>query len=143
MVNYVAHQLKLNASIYALYDWEGRTIKAHRAQIREKLEFGKATVLDIQEMIQWLITEHLASDQHLEHLKVLIAKRFRTNKIEPPTNERMERLIRSACTTYEQQLFEDVLIQTPQVTRQYLDALEEAPAGRNARGCGESEQPRP
>ena len=131
VVNYVAHQLKLNASIYAQYDWEGRTIKAHRAQIREQLEFHEATVLDNQEMIQWLITEHLASDQHLEHLKVLVAKRFRTNKIEPPTNERMERLIRSACATYEQQLFEDVLTQIPQATRQYLDALlerEDVPA---------------
>ena len=123
VVSYVAHQLKLNASIYAQYDWEGRTIKAHRTQIREQLEFREATALDTQEMTQWLIAEHLASDQHLEHLKVLVAKRFRASKIEPPTNERMERLIRSACVTYEHQLFEDVLTQIPQATRQHLDAL--------------------
>jgi hypothetical protein len=115
--------LKLNASLYAQYDWEGRTIKAHRAQIREQLEFHEATVLDTEEMAQWLITEHLASDQHLEHLKVLVAKRFRACKIEPPTNERVERLIRSACATYEQQLFADVLTQLPPATRQHLDAL--------------------
>ena len=53
VVSYVAHQLKLNASIYAQYDWEGRTIKAHRAQIREQLEFHEATVLDTEEMTQW------------------------------------------------------------------------------------------
>ncbi len=123
MVNYVAHQLKLNASIYAQYDWEGRTIKAHRTQIREQLEFHEATIPDQEEMTQWLIAEHLASDQHLEHLKVLVAKRFRASKIEPPTNERMERLIRSTCVTYEQQLFEEVLTQIPQATRQHLDAL--------------------
>ncbi|MDQ2902022.1 MAG: hypothetical protein M3Y81_00535 [Chloroflexota bacterium] len=39
-------------------------------------------------MTQWLIAEHLASDQYLEHLKVPVAKRFRACKIEPPTNER-------------------------------------------------------
>ena len=119
----MAHQLKLNASIYTQYDWEGRTIKGHRAQIREHLEFREATNLDTQEMTQWLVEEHLASDQHLEHLKVLVAKRFRSSKIEPPTNERMERLIRSACVTYEQQLFAGMLTQIPPTTRQHLDAL--------------------
>lgn len=35
VVNYVAHQLKLDAGLYAQYDWDGRTIKGHRTQIRE------------------------------------------------------------------------------------------------------------
>src|SRR5260370_8416823 len=123
VVNCVADQLKLNASLYAKYDWEGRTIKAHRAQIREQLEFHEATVLDTEEMAQWLITEHLASDQNIEHLKVLAAKRFRACKIEPPTNEPVERLIRSACATYEQQLFADLLPHLPPATRPHLAAL--------------------
>ena len=64
VVNYVAHQLKLDATVYAQYDWEGRTIKAHRASIREHLKFREATGLDTDEMKQWLIAEHLAFDQH-------------------------------------------------------------------------------
>ena len=123
VVNYVAHQLKLDATVYAQYDWEGRTIKSHRAYIREHLKFREATGLDTEEMKQWLIAEHLASDQHPEHLKVLVTKRFRECKIEPPTNERMERLIRSACATYEQQFFEQVLKRLPLETRQRLDGL--------------------
>src|SRR5260370_7748249 len=45
VVNYVAHQLKLDATVYAQYDWEGRTIKPHRASIREPLNFLQPTPL--------------------------------------------------------------------------------------------------
>lgn len=123
IINYIAHQLKLDPVVYAQYDWEGRTVKAHRAQIREHLSFREATALDTEEMKSWLMAELLAADQHLEHLKVKVLKRFRECKIEPPTNERMERLIHSACSTYEQQFFEQVLKQLPVETRKLLDGL--------------------
>jgi Domain of unknown function (DUF4158) len=123
VVDYVARQLKLDPSLYAQYDWEGRTIKGHRTQIREHLAFREATALDTEEMKTWLIAEKLASDQQMEHLKVIVAGRFRDLKIEPPTTDRLERLIRSACSTYEQQLFADILQRLPPTTRTLLDEL--------------------
>src|SRR5215469_6127749 len=42
VIDYLARQLKLNAALLAQYDWEGRTIKSHRAQIREHLSFREA-----------------------------------------------------------------------------------------------------
>ena len=59
----------------------------------------------------------------MEHLKVIVAGRFRDLKIEPPTMDRLERLIRSACSTYEQQLFADILQRLPLTTRTLLDEL--------------------
>ena len=50
VVDYVARQLKLDPTLYAQYEWEGRTIKGHRTQIREQLEFREATVLDTEEI---------------------------------------------------------------------------------------------
>src|SRR5260370_6528473 len=135
VVNYVAHQLKLDSAIYSQYDWEGRTVKSHRAQIREELSFREATALDTEEMKSWLIAEHLASDQKVEHLQAKVLERFSECKIEPPTNERIERLIRSACNTYEQQFFEQVSEQFPQETRKLLDSLlqrEDTSASRDA-----------
>lgn len=123
IVDYVARQLKLDAALFAQYDWEGRTIKGHRTQIREHLSFREATVLDIEEMKSWLTAEKLASDQNMEHLKAVITKRFRELKIEPPTADRMERLIRSACTTYEQTLFAEIMQRLPPLTRTLLDDL--------------------
>jgi len=123
VVNYVAHQLKLEASLFAQYDWEGRTIKLHRTQIREQYHFREATVIDTEEMTSWLISTTLAAEQHMEHLKARVAERFRELKIEPPTPERVERLIQTACVTYEQQFFETVLQRLPESTREQLDAL--------------------
>jgi len=123
IVDYIARQLKLDAALFAQYDWEGRTIKGHRTQIREHLSFRESTVLDAEEMKQWLIAEKLASDQNMEHLKAVATKQFRELKIEPPSNDRMERLIRSACTMYEQTLFAEVMQRLPPSTRMLLDNL--------------------
>ena len=35
VVDYVARQLKLDADLFAQYDWDGRTIKLHPTQIRQ------------------------------------------------------------------------------------------------------------
>ncbi len=103
VVNYVAHQLKLEASLLVQYDWEGRTIELHRTQVREHYHFREATVVDTEEMTTWLISTTLAADQNMEHLKARVAERFRACQIEPPTPKRVERLIQTACVTYEQQ----------------------------------------
>lgn len=36
---FVAEQLGMAASLYQAYDWQGRTLKYHRAEIRELLGF--------------------------------------------------------------------------------------------------------
>jgi len=123
VVDYIAHQLKLDAALYAQYDWEGRTVKGHRTQIREHLAFREATNLDTEEMAGWLVTHVLASDQNLEHLKVVVTTRFRELKVEPPTTDRIERLIRSGCHTYEQQLFAEIMQRLPPSTCILLDDL--------------------
>lgn len=74
-------------------------------------------------MTSWLISTTLAADQNMEHLKARVTERFRELKIEPPTPERVERLIETACVRYEQQFFEAVLQRLPASTREQLDAL--------------------
>lgn len=123
MADYVAHQLKIDATLYAQYDWEGRTVKGHRTQIREHLGFREATNLDTEEMTSWLVTHILAADQNLEHLKVVVTTRFRGRKIEPPTTDRIERVILSGCHTYEQQLFAETMQRLAPSTCTLLDDL--------------------
>ena len=53
VVRYVAQQLNLSPSSYTNYDWQGRSIKLHRAQIREFLGFREATVADAKELTRW------------------------------------------------------------------------------------------
>src|SRR5579871_4474723 len=74
----------------------------HRTQIRTLLGFREATAADSDEMSAWLVEQVLATDQHPDHLRERVLTRFKTLKIEPPTADRLERLIRSASATFEQ-----------------------------------------
>src|SRR5438067_9396116 len=123
VVDYVARQLKLDANLFAQYDWEGRTIKFHRTQIREHLKFREATAEDSERMASWLVATHLATDQNPDHLKAKVLARFREERIEPPIIDRIERLIRSACMTYEQTLFQTVSQRLSAETGAQLDHL--------------------
>ena len=50
VVDHVARQVKVSASELGLYDWTGRTIEYHRAQIRDHLGFRVCGVVDAEKM---------------------------------------------------------------------------------------------
>jgi hypothetical protein len=58
VVAFVARQVGVLAACYAEYDWNGRAIKSHRAQIRSFLGFREATVRDAEALAAWL-SEHV------------------------------------------------------------------------------------
>ncbi len=123
VVDYVAHQLKLDPALWGHYAWEGRTGAEQRTQIRALLEFREATATDSAEMSTWLIEQVLATDQHPDHLRERVLTRFKALKIEPPTADRLDRLIRSACATFEQTFCLQTSQQLSDATREQLDAL--------------------
>jgi hypothetical protein len=46
----------VEAGELGLYEWSGRTIEYHRAQIRAHLGFRECTVADAEQLTQWLAT---------------------------------------------------------------------------------------
>lgn len=123
VVQQLARQLGMIAELYLKYDWNGRTIKRHRAQIRAFLGFREATTKDSQAVDYWLTQQVLRHEHDLEHLKAEVYQQFRQRQIEPPTPERVERLIHSAIHTYEQRFFAAVMQQLSALTRVKLDKL--------------------
>ena len=117
VISQVAKQLGVIAEIYLKYDWNGRTIKRHRAQIRNIFGFREATAKDSQYIAQWLTGQVLGHEHDLEHLLAEVYQQFRQRQIEPPTPERVERLIHSAIYTYEQRFFAAVMQQLSASTR--------------------------
>ncbi len=93
---HVAWQRGVPPELYAQYDWTGRTIAAHRAQIRQALGFREATMQDADDLAAWLGREVLPHDQRPEHLHAAVYARCRAGQIEPPSAGRLDRLIRSA-----------------------------------------------
>ncbi|WP_445671365.1 DUF4158 domain-containing protein [Paenibacillus sp. FSL R10-2748] len=76
VISYIAKQIEVLAELYAQYDWNGRMIKYHRAQIREFFGFRENTVQDSQEMSEWLCQHVLHRSQEWEHIKESVYGRF-------------------------------------------------------------------
>jgi Domain of unknown function (DUF4158) len=53
-VSHIAEQVDVDPAQLARYDWSGRTIKYHRAQIRDALGFREVTRADEHRLIDWL-----------------------------------------------------------------------------------------
>jgi hypothetical protein len=57
----VARQVRVEPAEFGLYEWPGRTIEYHRAQIRSHLGFRERAVVDAEQLTQWLATASLFS----------------------------------------------------------------------------------
>ncbi|MBZ4318777.1 Tn3 family transposase [Streptomyces sp. SCA2-4] len=58
-MEFVARQVQVPASELESYDWTGRTVEYHRAQIREHLGFRECSVADAEKLTAYL-AEHVA-----------------------------------------------------------------------------------
>ncbi|BDA76260.1 hypothetical protein CAL7716_105990 (plasmid) [Calothrix sp. PCC 7716] len=123
VVAYIASLLGLSPRLYKQYEWEGRTFERHRAEIREFFGFREFTVLDGEELKAWLCEKVLTYERQQSHLESASYKRLRELKLEPPTPERLERLIRSAVTTTEKKFCTNILGQLSLFSLRKMDAL--------------------
>jgi TnpA family transposase len=123
VISFVATQVGVAPEAYLQYDWQGRTIKDHRAEIRRLLGFRESTIADAEQMQHWLIAEILPQEYQEERLREQAYAWFRGKNLEAPTSDRLTRLIRSAAHTFEQQLYEITLTRLPEVSQAALEAL--------------------
>lgn len=122
-VDYLAKQVKAAPEQFQNYAWRGRTIEYHRAQIRRLHDFREATVKDADALSQWLQEHILVKEREFEHLKVAIYQRCREMKIEPPSPERVDRIIRSAAREYEEKSCTEILSLLTPENQNLLDSL--------------------
>jgi TnpA family transposase len=101
IISYMANQLDISASSYSDYNWQGRTAKVYRAEIRSLFNFRAVTVQDSEEMSNWLVKEIIPNEQKIESITEIVYQRFRELQIEPPTVGRIERLVRSSIYQHE------------------------------------------
>lgn len=105
------------------YDWSGRAIKYHRAQIRGFFGFREATAEDGEAVAAWLLAEVLPREQDPAKLREAFHARCRVLKIEPPTPGRIERLVASASHRFEERFCASVLGRLPEDALPEMDAL--------------------
>ena len=123
VISYIASQVNLPESDYSDYDWQGRSAKVYRVEIRRLFNFRVVSLQDSEDMVTWLIEEILPDEQKNEAITELVYQRFRALQIEPPTRGRVERLVKSAIAKYEADFAEQTLNKlTPEMTEQ-IDVL--------------------
>ncbi|MEV6138130.1 DUF4158 domain-containing protein [Nocardia sp. NPDC051990] len=130
-IEYVARQVDVERTEIAFYDWSGRTIEYHRAQIRKALGFRECTVADADELTWWLVDHVTQLERSGERVREHLLSECRRRKFEPPTAGRIDRIVRSALSRGEDVLFDRVLSRLPTAVVAKLVALV-APAGEEA-----------
>lgn len=107
-LDFLADQIAVSTDLWFDYPLKDRTGKRDRKELRAYLGFRRATAEDSQHIQQWLITEIVPNDQEPRHLKAAVLDWCRNHYIEPPTNERIDRLIGTVVRRFENQLYADI-----------------------------------
>jgi hypothetical protein len=122
-ITYIARQIDIAPERFEEYDWNGRTIKQHRADVRALLGFREPTDSDSQALGDWLLTHILPKERDPDRLLLALYERCREIWLEPPAPGKMNRLVRSALHTYEERFCADIARRLPAETRSRLEAL--------------------
>ena len=123
VVEYIARGVGARMEMFSQYDWDGRAMTYHRAQIKEFFGFRENTAQDGEDVAGWLCKGILLSNHNIEHLTKAAYQRFRDLKIVPPTPGRVGRLINAAISQFEDQLFQTTLEKLPAESLPKMDSL--------------------
>ena len=122
-VDLVAGQVGVAAVELAGYGWSGRTNRYHRAQIREHFGFVECTVADADRLTDWLRTEVCERERDPERVRTELLAQMRTERIEPPTLARVDRIVRAGLHRAELALTARIAGRLSASVRDELDGL--------------------
>jgi TnpA family transposase len=131
-IDYVACQVGVERTEIAFYEWTGRTIEYHRAQIRMALGFRECSVSDADVIAQWLVEHVTQVERSADRVREHLLAECRRRQLEPPTTGRIDRVVRSALSRGEDVLFARVTSHLPDQVRQRLAALIESTGREDA-----------
>lgn len=123
VVRFVADQVDVPASEIGLYEWSGRTLERHRAQVRSHFGFRECSVQDADKLTAWLASEVCEAERHHDVVREQLLIRCREERVEPPTPGRLDRMVRSALHQAEVALSCRIAGRLPRATIERLEAL--------------------
>ncbi|WP_222432374.1 Tn3 family transposase, partial [Leekyejoonella antrihumi] len=120
-VEYLSEQVHVDAAELAKYEWAGRTIEYHRAQIREAFGFREFARADEEPVVVWLAEQVCPVEQRDPHLREALLVRCRELRIEPPG--RPDRIIGTARAMFEAAFCERTVARLSPASIEALEAL--------------------
>jgi TnpA family transposase len=113
-------------------DAADRTMERQRAEIRALLGFREAGVADAEALGTWLRDHAVAKTRDPAELAADAEARCRSLRIEPPTPDRIARIVRTAVHAYEDKRVATVHARLTSAMRVGLDALLQSPGPQGA-----------
>jgi len=101
-VEYLAQQIERTGATLHELNTADRTWKRYRAEIRTLFGYRKATVNDSQKLSVWLTDQVASAGGISDNLTTLFYSRCRELSIEPPSPDRVNRIVRSAISTHDE-----------------------------------------
>jgi hypothetical protein len=142
-IEHLARQVNVLAAEIAAYDFQGRQIKNHRREIRNHTGYRICSVADAEALAGWLAT-HIAQDERrVEHVRVLLLGHCKEERIEPPTPERVARIVESGIHQADAMLVATVVARLKRRHITGIEALLNASADINAEAITAEAEPEP
>ncbi len=108
-LNTLQVKFDVSARTFNDYKWKGRSIEAHRAQIRKLVGFRKWSREFTARLVEWLLCNIIPNQFKHEHLKSEVLDHLRYERIEPPAPITLERIVNSALSSWAQDPFHTTL----------------------------------
>jgi len=116
LITEVAQQLGVEPS--AVGAMSDRTLERARAEIRNLCGYREATVEDAERLTEWLRDQIVViAPRSQDGMFAALEAECRGRRIEPPSAERIDRIVRSAIRAHEERLCNATLTRLPSVSR--------------------------
>jgi TnpA family transposase len=123
IVRHLSKQTGTLAETFWEEEWNERTQRHQRAQIREHFGFQLFHAEDEVDFLAWLMEHVVAPNPEAEAFKIAAYGYLRNRRIEPPPTARLRRLLRQAVVAREERMIAEIAAQLSQATRHALDTL--------------------
>ncbi|MBV8054329.1 MAG: DUF4158 domain-containing protein, partial [Deltaproteobacteria bacterium] len=123
VIAHLASQIGVQLEAHPDGEWSERTQRQQRAQIRAHCGFRIFRARDEPALIAWLSERVNSANPEAEALKLAAYGYLRSQRVEPPTTDRMRRLLSSAVAHREERLVAETAAQLSPSTRAALDRL--------------------
>ncbi|HWC85874.1 MAG TPA: DUF4158 domain-containing protein [Solirubrobacteraceae bacterium] len=143
-IEHLAREVKVPAAEIGDYGFAGRQIKNHRREIRAHTGFRICTVSDAGSLASWLATQIAQDERRVEHIRVLLLGHCKETRIEPPTPERVARIVDAGIRQADAMLVATVIARLKPGHAAGIEALLSASVGMDAETTADDEgEPEP
>lgn len=123
VIEFVAKQVDVNPDMFDEYDWNNRSIKYHRRQIRKFLNYREISLKDYNDLKDWLYEYLLPYEKSFENIIKKTHQRLNDLRIELPAQQHLERVVSSAISKFEDDFLKNTFKKIPQNSFKKIDSL--------------------